>query len=369
MASNFTSSKPHEKEQASPPQPDEPPSTFAHLLNESLHQNMLTPESLNSLLDQYGKSKAAFYRKTVQESSMRTTLKHYPGVQLWYLKRLVYLEDQGKIGRLKAAYFKEMAKNLKRFANAMLDFAGFLDHIFNLHQIADAFKDMVNVGHPRRIPQGIKSNQILMSFSDDYLWSLKKDEEVRPVLQQREKDTLFFPRIFHQIVAEIHFENNHEKADQMFESPPPNARPKFTSHLQILGKRSHSATESKNLKKENKYMLRSTTQSHTARGNSYRDFGWRVDPQDEASDSDESSDDSLLKASKPKKTKSPPTFQKATLEFEITHSQFKSTKFKYDISKMLKLALADVPDSPQEESSTMKLPQNAEGTTEFSPPK
>ena len=138
---------------------------------------------------------------------------------------------------------------------------------------------MVNMGQPRRIPQGRKSNQILMSFSDDYLWSLKKDEEVRPVLEQREKDTLFFPRIFHQIVAEIHFENNHEKADQMFESPPPNARPKFTSHLQILGKRSHSATESKNLKKENKYMLRSTTQSHTARGISYGEFGWRVDPQ------------------------------------------------------------------------------------------
>ena len=193
-----------------------------------------------------------------------------------------------------------------------------------------------------------------MSFSDDYLWSPKKDEEVRPVLEQREKDTLFFPRIFHQIVAEIHFENNHEKADQMFESPPPNARPKFTSHLQILGKRSHSATESKNLKQEKRYMLRST-QSHTACGISYGDFRWSVDPQNEAGDPDESSDDSLLKVSKPKKTTSP--FQRATLELEITHSQSKSTKFKYDISKALKLALADSPYSPQEESSTLKLPQ------------
>ena len=224
----------------------------------------LSPEALEFLLQKQRDLKIAFSKKTIQESSVLITLKNFPGAQLWYLKRLVYLKAQDKIRRLKATYFKKMAKMLERLASAMLDFAACLEHIFDLHQAANTFRDLVKKGqHCPLGPQRKVAEQFLMSFFQNYLWSPKKDEELKPVLQERENDTLLFPHIFYQIVAAIHFENDHEKACGMFEAPPHRLRPRFTGHSQILQKRSQSATEFKTTlhKMKKRYLLRSSTNS------------------------------------------------------------------------------------------------------------
>ena len=224
----------------------------------------LSPEALEFPLQKKPDLKIVFSKKTIQESSMLTTLKNFPGAQLWYLKRLVYLKAQDKIRRFKATYFKKMAKMLERLASAMLDFAACLEHIFDLEQGANTFRDLVKKGQLSfSVSQPKVTEQFLMSFSQNYLCSPMKDEEMQPVLQERESDTLLFPHIFYQIVAAIHFENDHEKACGMFEAPPHRLRPRFTSHSQIFQKRSQSATEFKTplqiMKK--RYLLRSSTKS------------------------------------------------------------------------------------------------------------
>ena len=219
----------------------------------------LSPESLNLLLEKCAEFKVAFSKKTIQESSMLTTLQHYPGVQLWYLQRLLYLVAQGKIRRFKASYFKKMAKSLQRLANAILDFSACLEHIFDLENMANTFRDIVNNGKPSQIAHRELSHKILVSFYQIYLCSPTKDQEVQAVLQERKKHILLFPHIFYEIVAEIHFEKNYEEADKMFEAPLTSNRPRFTSRAQILQKRSHSETEPKTTiqKKKKRYMLRS----------------------------------------------------------------------------------------------------------------
>ena len=221
--------------------------------------NALSPESLNLLLEKCPEFKVAFSKKTIQESSVLTTLQHYPGVQLWYLQRLLYLDAQGKVRRLKAAYFKKMVKSLQRLAYAILEFAACLEHIFALEKMANAFRDLVNTGEPSQIAHGELSHQIMMSFYKTYLCSPTKDEEIQTVLQERKKHILLFPHIFYEIVAEIHFEKNYEEADKMFEAPLTSNRPRFTNRAQILQKRSHSETEPRTTihKKKKRYMLRS----------------------------------------------------------------------------------------------------------------
>ena len=221
--------------------------------------NALSPESLNLLLEKCPEFKVAFSKKTIQESSVLTTLQHYPGVQLWYLQRLLYLDAQGKVRRFKPAYFKKMVKRLQRLANAILEFAACLDHIFDLQKMANAFRDLFNKGKPSQIAHGELTHEIMVSFYKKYLCSPTKDEEVQTVLQERKRHILLFPHIFYEIVAEIHFEKNYEEADKMFEAPLTSNRPRFTNRAKILQKRSHSETEPRTTihKKKKRYMLRS----------------------------------------------------------------------------------------------------------------
>ena len=323
----------------------------------------LSHQSLEFLREKQLEFKAAFSKKTIQESSMLTTLKRYPGVQLWYLKRLLYLEAQENAKPFKAAYFKKMAARLERFANAILDFAACLEHIFDLQNIANAFRDMVNWGKPRRVPQGKMSEQILMSFSHNYLWSSKKDDEVQAALQEREKDTLLFPRIFYQIVAQIHFEDDYEKADEMFEALPNGLRPRFKSHSQILQKRSLSAADSKSKiqKKKKRYPLRS---AHKPSKKFHK--GSPPDVEQEVAEPESQIQLPGEYFSEHIQPRNPPeTLKRTRMELEITYSE--SNTLPSEVSKSLKKALAVLHYSPREKA-TLFLPQNGEGTAIFSFP-
>ena len=255
-----------------------------------------------------------------------------------------------------------MATRLERFANAMLDFAACLEHIFDLRNIANAFRDMVNWGKPRRVPQGKMSEPILMSFSNNYLWSSRKDDEVQPALQEREGDTLLFPRIFYQIVAQIHFEHDYEKADEMFEALPPGLRPRFDGHSQILQNRSLSSADSKSKiqQKKRRYPLRSAQKP----SKKFHEGSPRNHMEQEVAEQESQSQLSGKYFSEPIQPRnSSETLRKTRMELEITYSE--SNTLPSEVSKSLKKALALLHYSPREKA-TLFLPQNGEATAIFS---
>ena len=216
------------------------------------------PESIAYLLKTYsqglqrGSLKVAFSKKTIQESKMLKTLQDYPGVQVWYLKRLVYMEAHNKIKDYNAYHFDQMAIMLKLFAEALNEFASCLLDVFKLHKIAICLQNMVKKGraYPNQCKEEDTSQyQILSNFSKYYLWSTKRDKELYAAVRQRKKDNSLFPYILYQLVARIQFNNNYVKAEELFQTQEPKLRPRFTTplhgkwvyrdHFEISRKRSH----------------------------------------------------------------------------------------------------------------------------------
>ena len=237
------------------------------------------PEALQFLLVKHSKGfesggevKTAFSKKTIMESQVVSCLKSYPGVQFWYLKRLVHLEGEDKVRQHNVTYFKELPKLLRFFADAMIQFATSLEKEFKLSQIAKCFRDLVQIGHldKTKFPknQERRWKHHLSKFAEQYLWSAKREDEVGEVVQQRRKDEnkLLFPHIFYEIVAQLHFNKDYDKTDEMFNAPKTGLRPEFTTcmdptrdyanHLQIIRKRRRDLVERREASKKSAELAR-----------------------------------------------------------------------------------------------------------------
>ena len=216
------------------------------------------PESIAYLLKTYsqglqrGRLEVAFSKKTIQESKMLKTLQDYPGVQFWYLKRLVYMEAHNKIKYYNASHFNRMAVVLKHFADALNQFASCLLDVFKLHKLAISLQNLVKKGRAYSIQckkEDMRQYRILSTFSNYYLWSTKGDKELNAAVRQRQKDNSLFPYILYQLVARIQFNNNFVEAEALFQTQAAKLRPRFTTpfhskwvyknHFEISRKRSH----------------------------------------------------------------------------------------------------------------------------------
>lgn len=218
-----------------------------------------------------GDVRLAFSKKTLIESQMMQNLKDWPGVQFWYLKRLIYLENQGKTRAHTAKYFKGVIIRLKNFAQAFRQFSKTLMTTFDLPSTASYLANVLETGSP-----GENLNNSLMKpllqFTQNYLWTNNRDKEIQALLQKRKHNDSVFPYVFYQLVAQLRFNEDYAEADKIFTAPDSTLQLKFTSpvdptqnfqnYLQSLQKkRSHSSLDAGPSKKKQKIL---TSQSKDA---------------------------------------------------------------------------------------------------------
>ena len=175
-----------------------------------------------------GEVKLAFSKKTLIESKMMQELKNFPGVQFWYLKRLVHLERSNKIRQQKAPYFEALVLTLKSFANACKQFAQRLKNTFKLNKLAKCLDEILQTGKP---PSDLEKSfrHPVDTFVRNYLWTSNRDEQVHALVELRKNDYRMFPYVFYQLVAQCHFKEDYEEVDKMFAATDVNLQVKFTS--------------------------------------------------------------------------------------------------------------------------------------------
>ena len=194
----------------------------------------LSPQAKKLLLQVHtsglssGDVRVAFSKKTLVDSRMMHHLRNFPGAQFWYLKRLVNLEDKDEIRKHKAPYFEDLILVLKSFSNACTQFVGRLKYTFKLTKVAKYLDEIVQTGTPSdRLRPALKV--YLTTFAHNYLWTSKRDNETRALLELRKKNIKMYPYVFYQLVAQLHFKEDYEKVDKMFAAPEANERVSFTS--------------------------------------------------------------------------------------------------------------------------------------------
>ena len=175
-----------------------------------------------------GDVRLAFSKKTLIESQMMQNLKDWPGVQFWYLKRLICLENQGKTRAHTANYFKGVIIRLKNFAQTFRQFSNSLKTTFDLSATASY---LTNVLETRSPGENLDNSLMkpLLQFTHNYLWTNNRDKEIQTLLQKRKHNNSIFPYVFYQLVAQLRFNEDYAEADKIFAAPDSTLQLTFTS--------------------------------------------------------------------------------------------------------------------------------------------
>ena len=131
-----------------------------------------------------GLVRQAFSTKTLVDSQLINVLQHYPGAQLWYLKRIVALEVEGKLKAHDGDWCFKLAKLLQSVSDMCQDFADFVDRKCpELSWFGRGLSYLVHHGEPKADPEDARSDRaarrynLFTNFGSRYLWGGGKDKE------------------------------------------------------------------------------------------------------------------------------------------------------------------------------------------------
>ena len=127
-------------------------------------------------------------------------------------------------------FFQEMVVLLQKFGNTFQQFAKCSDHTFQLTRMAKFFRDLLNYGF---ITDNIdlqeeKEKNSIRLFVQRYLYTIRCHDEIKTLVEKRDRNYKIYPFIFYQLVAQMQFNENYDQADEAFAKPDANSKIHFS---------------------------------------------------------------------------------------------------------------------------------------------
>ena len=162
------------------------------------------------------RAQRAFSKKTLLESNALKILnsRGLHGAQLWYLKRVVQLEEKNQVQSLNAKYFQDLAKLMRRIATLCEDFVDVIREL-ELFRFGRALQTFIITGTPPaksgEQAQFVKRLHVaclekflekrILSGQWDKVWDVTEDDEEVPC----------FPYFFKNLLLKAEFEGDRRR--------------------------------------------------------------------------------------------------------------------------------------------------------------